>query len=128
MKPGDALAGDKWVVATADTRCGQVCYVYPDRIWQWASELDPTGGSVVAVDKSVLPLEAQELIRFLFQETDLWPIEVARITGTKERWVKEVARRMGKRFRAPDGSRDRKKRPPHLGHWWYGRKDDDGNL
>lgn len=127
MKPGDALADDKWVVAVADTRCGQACYVYPDRIWQWATELEPTGTGVLAVDKSTLPLEAQELIRFLIANTDMWPVEIARVTGVKERWVKEVAKRVGKRFRAPNGSTERRKRPRHLGHWWYGYPGDDND-
>lgn len=122
MKPGDALTDDKWVVAVADTRCGQACYVYPDRIWQWATELEPTGTGVLAVDKSVLPLEAQELIRFLIANTDMWPVEIARVTGVKERWVKEVAKRLGKRYRADDGQRGagKYKRPKHLGKWWNG--------
>ena len=134
MKPGDALADDKWVVAIADTRCGQACYVFPDRIWRWADQLEPTGAGVLAVDKAVLPLEAQELIRFLIRETDMWPVEIARVTGAKERWIKEVARREGKRYRADDGQRDtgQYKRPKHLGKWWNGnypkKRKGNGNL
>ena len=129
MKPGDALTDDRWVTAVAETRCGQACYVWPDREWRWASELEPTGGAVVAVDKSVLPRQKRELIAFLLEHTDLWPIEIARAANAHERHVKGIAGQMGKRFRAPDGSKDRKKRPRHLGHWWYGyREDDDGDL
>jgi len=132
MKPGDALTDDRWVTAVADTRCGQACYVYPDREWQWADQLEPTGGAVLAVDKSVGPQEAQELMRFLFANTDMWPVEVAEVTGKNKRWVKEVAKRMGKRFRAEGGQKGKGgyKRPKHLGHWWYGYpgKDNDGDL
>jgi hypothetical protein len=115
MKPGDALTGDRWVTAVADTRCGQACYVYPDREWRWASELEPTGGAVLAVDKSALPMYTQELIRFLFTNTDMWPVEVARVTGANYDWVKEVAGKMGKRFRAENGQEGGYKRPEHLG-------------
>lgn len=133
MKPGDALTDDRWVTAVADTRCGQACYVYPDRIWCWASELEPTGGAVLAVDKSAEPTQKQELIRFLLSNTDMWPVEIAEVSGAPTRWVLEVARRMGKRFRADDGRRDtgQYKRPKHLGKWWNGsypkRKGSDEN-
>lgn len=82
MKPGDALINDRWITAVVDTPVnGQAVYVWPDKKWMWAKDVEPAGVSLPAIAEETTPDARKELVVFLLQNSKMRLAEISRVAG-----------------------------------------------